>query len=128
MYATLKLIHVALAALTIGGFLLRGFWMLTDSAWLQRRLVRVVPHVLDTVFLLSGVGLILVMRLQVLQNNWLLVKFAALILYIVLGTIALKRGPTKKIRTLALAAAIVTFVYVIGVALSKSSQSWLAIV
>ena len=67
---------------------------LVDSDLLQRRLVKVLPHIIDTVFLLSGIGLILVLHLNVLQQGWLLTKIAALVLYIVLGMLALRRPCT----------------------------------
>lgn len=125
MYSTLKLIHICVAALTISGFLLRGYWMLTDQRKLQQRWVRVLPHIVDTVFLLAGIGLIMTLHLQVMQNGWLLMKIAALIVYVVLGTIALKRGTTRKIRVTALILAVLTFAYIAGVALTKSMLSWL---
>ena len=97
------------------------------SAQLQRLWVRITPHIVDTVFLLSGVGLIFVLRLPILNQPWLLTKFGALVLYVLLGTIALKRGRTKRIRVAALALALMTFLYILGVALSKSVNSWTAI-
>ena len=57
---------------------------------------------------------------------WLVTKFAGLIAYILLGTVALKRGKTKNIRAAAFVAAITVYAYVIGVALSKSPLGWLA--
>jgi uncharacterized membrane protein SirB2 len=126
MYETLKTIHLSFAILTITGFMLRGFWMIQGSAWLQHRLVRVLPHIIDTLFLASGISLILVMHLQVMQNSWLLVKIAALVVYILLGTVALKRGPTMNVRLAAFAAAFLTFTYIAGVALNKSALSWFA--
>ncbi len=123
MYTTLKLIHMTAAALTISGFILRGFWMLSDSAKLQHPLVRVLPH---TVFLLAGIGLIMTLHLPVLLPAWLQIKIAALLVYIVLGTIALKRGKTKRVRASAFILALLTFAYVVGVALNKSGASWLA--
>lgn len=125
MYSTLKIIHVCVAIVTISGFLLRGYWMMTGTARLQQRWVRVLPHIIDTVFLLAGIGLIMTLHLQVMQNSWLLMKIAALIVYIVLGTIALKRGATRKIRVTAFMLAVLTFAYIAGVALTKSLASWL---
>ena len=127
MYFLLKYIHIGTAALTVTGFIVRGYWMLAGSANLERLWVRVAPHIVDTVFLLSGVGLILVLRLPVLNQPWLLTKFAALIVYVLLGTIALKRGRTRRIRTGALVLALLTFFYIVGVALSKSMASWAAL-
>jgi uncharacterized membrane protein SirB2 len=126
MYTTLKLVHMIAAALTISGFILRGFWMLSDSENLQHPLVRVLPHIIDTVFLLAGIGLIMTLHLPVLLPGWLQIKIAALLVYIVLGTIALKRGKTKRVRFIAFVLALLTFAYVVGVALNKSAASWLA--
>jgi len=127
MYTTLKLVHMTAAILTISGFILRGLWMLSDSSKLQHPLVRVLPHIIDTVFLLAGIGLIMTLHMPVLLPGWLQIKIAALLAYILLGTIALKRGKTKRIRAIAFVLALLTFAYVVGVALSKSAASWIAI-
>jgi uncharacterized membrane protein SirB2 len=126
MYNTLKWVHVGAAILTICGFVLRGYWMMIKSPKLQQRWVRILPHLLDTVLLLAGISLVMTLNLQVMQNPWLIMKISALIVYILLGTIALKRGKTRSIRTSALVLAMMTFAYIAGVALSKSMTSWLA--
>jgi uncharacterized membrane protein SirB2 len=128
MYATLKMIHVSTAILTISGFMLRGYWMLTESPRLQLKAVKVLPHIVDTVFLFSGIGLIVVLNLPVLSQNWLLMKFAALVAYVVLGAIALGRGRTMRSRTLALVLSLAVFAYIVGVALGKSTYSWIALI
>lgn len=124
MYATLKLIHMSAAIVTISGFALRGFWRLTGSPNLQLRLVRIAPHVIDTIFLLSGIGLILSLRLQVLDHPWLITKLVALVIYVLLGTVALKRGKTANVRLGAFLLSLATFAYIVGVALNKSVWSW----
>lgn len=127
MYFALKIIHVGTAILTISGFVLRGFWMMSSSPNLERRIVRIAPHIIDTAFLLSGIGLIWTLRLSVLNQPWLLAKFAALVIYIVLGAVALRRGKTMQIRTTAFVLALATFAYIAGVAISKSMGSWLSL-
>jgi uncharacterized membrane protein SirB2 len=127
LYETLKLIHVGTAILTISGFILRSYWMFTGSSKLQLRAVRILPHIIDTVFLLSGIALIVTLNLPVLSQNWLLVKFVALVAYIVFGAIALGRGKTMRSRATAFVLALATFAYIAGVALSKSTASWFAI-
>ena len=124
-YTIVKTLHWATAALSIGGFIIRGYWMLIRSDKLQQRIVRIAPHVIDTVFLLSGITLILILGLNAFAEPWLLVKFAGLIVYIVLGTIAIRRGATMRSRKTAFFAALAVFVYIVGVALSKSPTSWL---
>ena len=127
MYETLKLVHVGTAILTISGFVLRGYWMFSSSPNLRLKVVKVLPHIIDTVFLVSGITLIVILNLPVMSQPWLLMKFVALIAYIVLGAIALGRGKTMRSRTIAFVLALATFAYIAGVALSKSTASWLAI-
>ena len=126
-YVLLKYVHTFAAVATICGFLLRGWWMLTDSDLLQHRVTRIVPHINDAILLLAGIGMLRVLALNPFTQTWLVAKFAGLIVYIMLGTIALKRGPTKEIRGIALAAAIAVFAWVAGVALAKTPLSWLAL-
>ena len=127
IYSTLKAIHISAAILTVSGFILRGFWMMSGSPILEQRLVRIAPHVIDTIFLLSGIALILTLQLPVLKQPWLLMKFAALVVYILLGAVALRRGKTLQVRVTAFLLALATFAYIAGVAMTKSPGSWLAV-
>ena len=127
MYAALKLIHVTTAFLSITGFTLRGVWMLRDSPLLQKKAVRIAPHVNDTLFLLSGIALIWLLALPVAGQPWLLAKFVALLFYIGFGMVAMRFGKTRAVRAIAYFTALATFAYIVGVALSKSLLSWLAI-
>ena len=124
-YLLLRYLHTSMAVLTISGFMLRGYWMLTGSEKLQQRLTRVLPHIVDTIFLASGIAMLVVASLNPFSQSWLVAKFAGLLLYILLGTVALRRGSTPQIRSLAFVAALSMYAYVIGVALSKSPASWL---
>lgn len=128
MYSLVKLVHISSAVLSVSGFTLRVFWMLTDSVLLTHRVTRIAPHVVDSVLLLSGIGLVWILRLQVSAQPWLLVKLPAVLLYILLGMIALRRGRTRRARASAYVLALATFCYIAGVALSKSVLSWLALV
>lgn len=125
-YLALKTVHMIAAILTISGFVLRGFWMMRESALLQQRITRIAPHIIDTLFLLSGIALVWRMGINVLEQPWLLAKFAGLVIYILLGTIAIKRGATLRIRSMAFVAALAMFAYIAGVAMSKSALSWMA--
>jgi uncharacterized membrane protein SirB2 len=127
MYLILKYVHVVTAVATISGFLLRGYWMLTESENLRHPVVKIAPHIVDTLFLVAGIGMVFLLHLNPLVQPWLLAKFAGLITYILLGTIAIKRGPTKQVRTVALVGAVAVFAYIAGVALAKSPLSWLAL-
>ena len=118
-YLSLKHFHMGCAALSGSLFLLRGTWMLRASPMLQLKWVRIAPHVVDTLLLASAIGLALWSHQYPGQQPWLTTKLLALLGYIVLGSIALKRGRTKAQRQAAFAAALALFAYIVLVALTK---------
>ena len=120
-YLTVKHIHISFAILSGSFFLLRGLWMLADSPLLQRRWVRTVPHAIDTLLLGSALVLVFWSGQYPFVQGWLTAKVLALIAYIVLGTIALKRGKTKGVRSFALLAALAIFAYIVAVALTRQA-------
>lgn len=92
--------------------------MLMDSSMLTRHWVRIVPHIIDTVLLLSALTLAILVQQYPFVHAWLTAKVIALLIYILLGTVALKRGKTKAIRAIAFCAAVITFAYIVLVALN----------
>lgn len=122
MYIGLKHAHMLFVAFSGLFFLVRGCWMLVDSGMLQKTWVRVVPHINDTALLACGVGLSIMSKQYPFVDTWLTVKLMLLVAYIVLGTVALKRGRTKAIRTLAFAAALTCFLFIVSVAVTH--QPW----
>ena len=120
-YLALKYFHMACAALSGSLFVLRGIWMLRESAMLQRRWVRIAPHVVDTLLLTSAVIMVIWSRQYPFVQNWLTAKVLALIIYIALGTIALKRGRNKTVRACAFIAALAVFAYIGLVAMTKQA-------
>jgi len=119
-YLLLKLTHVTCVALSYAGFVLRGIWMIRDSPVLERRWVRVLPHVVDTVLLASAIALAVVLKQYPLVEPWLTAKVAGLVLYIVLGMVALRYGTTRGVRMGAWIAAQAVFLYIVAVALTRS--------
>ena len=124
-YGTIKLVHMGAAALSISLFALRGAWMLRAPQRLRQRWVRVAPHVIDTVLLVSALWLAWQIGADG-TRGWLWAKVVALLVYIALGTVALKRGRTRGVRIAAFAAALATFGYIVSVAVTKSPLGVLA--
>ena len=124
----LKLVHISCAVLSIGGFALRGFWMLTANPLLQRRLARVLPHCVDTLLLASAIGMLVIWQLSPLAVSWLGAKVAALLVYIGLGMVALRFGRTRRQRLAAYIGALLTAAYIVAAAYSKSPWGWLAVI
>lgn len=125
LYLVLKTIHVSCVVLTISLFLLRGFWMLQDPARLQQRWVRILPHVIDATLLTSALLLAWTVGQYPGQHAWLTAKVSALLVYIGLGTVAIKRGKTKRTRVIAWLGAIMVFGYIVSVALTRQPLPWL---
>ncbi len=121
-YLAIKHLHITCAALSGSFFLLRGLWMLTDSPLLQQRWVRVVPHIVDTLLLATALVLVFWSGQYPFVQPWLTAKVLALVAYIVLGAVALKRGRTKGVRTVALVAALAILAYIVAVALTRAAS------
>jgi uncharacterized membrane protein SirB2 len=117
-YSTLKSLHLTTIALSLALFVLRGLWMIAESPRLQARWARIVPHLNDSVLLVSGISLAYTLGLSPLEHGWLAAKIVALLAYIVLGTIALKRGKTRGQRIAAWIAALLVFGYMVAVAVA----------
>ena len=115
-YLALRNVHIACAILTITLFVLRGGLMLANSPWQQNMVLRYLPHAVDTVLLTTALMLTTVIHQYPFAAGWLTTKVVLLVVYIVLGSIALKRGRTKQIRVAAFVAALVTIGYLVSVA------------
>lgn len=107
---------MALAGLSLAGFILRAVWMWQGSPRLQARATRVLPHVIDTALLAAGVIMLIQLSAPPWQFPWLMAKLGALLCYIVLGSVALKRGPNRTVRGIAALAAIGVFAYMVRTA------------
>ncbi|MGI9221626.1 MAG: SirB2 family protein [Woeseiaceae bacterium] len=120
----MKNLHQIFAVLTISGFVLRGYWTMRSSPLLLHRVTRVAPHVIDTMFLITGIIIIFQLQLAVLQNNWLLAKFAGLFCYIILGALALRPGRPTSLRITAFVGALLAFAYIVNTAITKMPVPW----
>jgi uncharacterized membrane protein SirB2 len=78
--------------------------------------LRYLSHLVDTVLLTSALMLTTVIRQYPFATDWLTAKVVLLLAYVVLGSIALKRGRTKPVRVAALVAALLTVGYLVTVA------------
>jgi uncharacterized membrane protein SirB2 len=58
VYLTLRLLHVIFATVTHSGFVVRDYWMIVESNWLDRRATRIAPRIIDTLFLATGIGML----------------------------------------------------------------------
>lgn len=117
----LKSLHVLTVLISISGFVLRGIWMIKDSPRLQERWVRITPHINDTILLVTGVSLAVRIQQYPFVHGWLTAKMIALLVYIGLGMVTIRRGGGKRQRIITWLAAILVFIYMIGIARTRQA-------
>ena len=115
-----KIFHVACVAISYALFFLRGVWLMQGSSMLRRRWVKVVPHVTDTLLLLSAIVLAIGIQQYPFIDNWLTAKVIGLVFYIGFGMIAFRFGKTMRTKITAWVAAQLVFFYIVAVARTHS--------
>ena len=81
-YAAWKLLHQGAVTVSISGFVLRGAASFAGAQWTRGRLARTLPHVVDTLLLLSALVMAWSLRLNPAGTPWLAAKIGGLLLYI----------------------------------------------
>ena len=117
-YPQIKTAHLALVAASGLLFALRGAAVLAGHTWPLHGALRLSSVAIDSALLAAGVVLWWLLGLQPVRDPWLGVKLLLLVLYIVLGGLALKRARTPRGRALAYAAAIACFLFMVSVAMA----------
>lgn len=117
LYPWLLPLHIALVTLSIALFALRGLEVLTGQAWPMAAWARGLAPVIDSLLLLAGSGLWWLLQFNPWQNRWLGVKLVLLVVYIGLGTLALKRAPTWPVKALCFVAALGVAGFMVSVAI-----------
>ena len=116
-YAIFKHVHMTAVALSGLLFMVRGLWLLQGSTQLQAKWVKITPHVVDTLLLVSAIAMLVVAQQF---PAWVHVKITLLIVYIGLGLMAFKKAKTQGQKLSFLLAAVAVYVFLISVALAKS--------
>lgn len=116
LYLIIKKIHIASVFLSFALFVFRGGLMFLESKWRSNPFVRIAPHVVDTILLTTALWLMSMLHQYPFVHHWLSVKVILLALYIVLGSLALKRGRTKSERGIFFVLALLVFLFIVSVA------------
>lgn len=127
VYYSLRIIHISCAILSISGFILRGIWLIQDSSWLQNKATKRLPHIVDTLLLLSALLMVYLSQQYPFVLDWLTVKVICLLIYILLGMVALRWGTKRHIRIMAWLLAVSVFFFIISVALTRSPFGFIAL-
>ena len=122
-YLAVKTLHVTFVVISISLFVLCGSLQLQSKPWRQWWLLRVAPHIVDTVLLGSALWLVWRSGQYPFVDGWLTAKVLALLFYIGLGIRALGRNTPPVQRLPYFVAALLSVTYIVGVALTRS-PSW----
>jgi len=125
-YATIKLVHQSAVALSVTGFFVRGVASFAGAGWVRSRAAKSLPHVVDTVLLLSALTLAWMLRLTPGAAPWLLAKIVGLVAYVGFGVVALRPGGSRAVRATAWVGALATVGWIVSVAITKNPRGFLA--
>ena len=117
-YPLLKPVHVTLVAVSGALFAARGAGVLAGQAWPMRPVWRHTSVAIDVGLLAAGIGLWTMLALHPARQHWLGVKLVLLLVYIVLGSLALKRARGQRARWVCFVAALAVFGWMVSIALS----------
>lgn len=117
----IKNLHMLTAFVSIIFFITRFIWVIQDSQMMTKKWVKIVPHINDTILLLAALYLAFSIEQYPFVHSWLTAKFVVLLLYIVLGTFALKRAKTKQWKSIFFVMALISFGYIVMVALTRTT-------
>jgi uncharacterized membrane protein SirB2 len=117
-YPQMKFVHVSLVLASGLLFALRGALVLADQGWAMAKPWRLLSYGIDTLLLSAGLTLWTALSLNPVTSPWLGVKLSLLVLYIALGSLALKRPPTLAVRRASYAGALVVYLFMVSVALA----------
>lgn len=120
MYTLVKIIHMSFALISVLGFIARGILKIKESPIVEKKLIKVLPHVIDTVLLVSAIVLVVMSGQYPWVAPWVSAKILGLIVYIGLGVVVMRVAKTPKARMIAFVFAIITALYIFMVAATKS--------
>lgn len=92
---------------------------------MQQRWPRIVPHVVDTLLLVSAIALASTIHRYPFVDDWLTAKVAGLLLYIVMGSVALKYGKSRTLGVSAWLCAQGVFAYIVLVAMQHDPMPFI---
>jgi uncharacterized membrane protein SirB2 len=125
-YAQIKTIHVAAVLLSGALFLARGLLVLAGRSRIGMSApVRYASYGIDTVLLTAALMLVSILPAATFANRWLSLKLALLIVYVVLGALALRRAATPQGRGICFLAALTVYATMIGIARTHHPMGWL---
>jgi uncharacterized membrane protein SirB2 len=127
-FVAIRQIHIACVVLSGTLFCARGGLRMANVAAANQRLLRLASHLIDTALLTAAVLLTIILEQYPFRDAWLTTKVLLLVLYIMLGSLALRHARKRRDAILAFGAALLTYAWIIGVAVTHQPAGWLSLV
>lgn len=118
-YLQIKWVHIAAVMVSGMLFLLRGIATRTGARWAMAAPLRYLSYTIDSVLLTAAMMLVTILHQYPFAQEWLTVKVCLLAVYVVLGTCALKRGRTPRVRTTCFVSALAVYAFIIRVTIEN---------
>jgi uncharacterized membrane protein SirB2 len=115
-HAQIKWVHIAAVIVSGSLFALRGAGTLAGAGWPMWAPLRYLSYTIDTVLLTAALMLATLLHQYPFVHAWLTVKVCLLVVYIVLGSLALKRARTHQARAWCYAASLAVFLFIVSIA------------
>ena len=125
-YVEIKWVHVAAVIASGVLFFIRGGAQLLGAGWTMAAPLRYLSYTVDTVLLTAALMLATILHQMPFVNGWLTVKVLLLVVYIVLGSFALKRAPTRRVQAACWVSALAVYGFIISVARAHHPLGMLA--
>lgn len=121
-YPEIRTVHMSAVAASGFLFLLRGIAMGLGYKWYMASPTRYLSYTIDTILLTAALMLMILLSQYPFVHSWLTVKVICLVVYIILGTFALKRAKSRTGRLGFWLAALIVYSFIISVARTKDPQ------
>ena len=115
-YPQIRAVHIAAVIASGLLFLVRGGAVQLGASWAMAAPLRYLSYTIDTVLLTAALMLAVIIQQFPFVQGWLTAKVLLLVVYVVLGSFALKRGRTRAVRTSCWIAALLIYLFIVSIA------------
>jgi len=126
-YAQIRTVHIAAVVASGLLFLIRGGAVQLGASWAMAAPLRYLSYTIDTVLLTAALMLATILQQFPFVQGWLTAKVLLLMIYIVLGSFALKRGRTPAKRTSCWIGALLVYLFIVSIARAHSPLGIIAL-
>jgi uncharacterized membrane protein SirB2 len=126
-YPLIRSLHITLVLASGTLFALRGLLVLAGKGALANQpWVRRSSYGIDTLLLSAALCLLYLLPLSLASTPWLQVKLSLLVVYVVLGSFALRRARSQGLRLACFVAAVSVYLFMVGIARAHHPWGWFA--